>query len=284
MQEYDRTSKWLIGHHGDAILRLAGIRDLVAWRPLQAELVQPRQLPDGLIEATRAGGAEPDLFVLELATYPDARLLEQMLRDMTLVYLDRRRLPEVLVLVLHPKGQLRASEATELRSPLGWTRWGVGWRVVELWTVPAEDLLATGDVGAIPWVPLSRFKGPPEPILRECRERIDRQAPADERENLLAVTQVLTGLRYNDPRLLMILGGEDAMIESPVLQEFEAKVMRREIVRLLEKVLQTRFEAVPPEVATALRGIVDPAKLDELVELALRCPDLDAFRAQLLEA
>ena len=47
MQEYDRTSKWLIQHHGDSILRLAGIEDLVSWRPLQAELVQPRQLPDG---------------------------------------------------------------------------------------------------------------------------------------------------------------------------------------------------------------------------------------------
>jgi hypothetical protein len=51
MQEYDRSSKWLIQHHGDSILRLAGIRDIDSWRPLQAELVQPRQLPDGLIES-----------------------------------------------------------------------------------------------------------------------------------------------------------------------------------------------------------------------------------------
>ena len=70
MQEYDRTSKWLIQHHGDSILRLAGVDDLVSWRPLQAELVQPRQLPDGMIEAFRAGRIEPDVFVLELATYP----------------------------------------------------------------------------------------------------------------------------------------------------------------------------------------------------------------------
>ena len=45
MHDYDRTSKWLIQHHGDAILRLAGLRDLASWRPLQAEVVQPRQLP-----------------------------------------------------------------------------------------------------------------------------------------------------------------------------------------------------------------------------------------------
>jgi hypothetical protein len=79
MQDYDRTSKWLIQHHGDSILRIAGVRDLVSWRPLQAELVQPRQLPDGLIEARHAGQAEPRLYVLEPATYPDERLLEQVL-------------------------------------------------------------------------------------------------------------------------------------------------------------------------------------------------------------
>jgi hypothetical protein len=30
MQEYDRTSKWLIQHHGDSILRIAGVRNLVS--------------------------------------------------------------------------------------------------------------------------------------------------------------------------------------------------------------------------------------------------------------
>jgi len=50
MHEYDKSSKWLIEHHGDSILRLAGVRDIVASVPLQAELVQSRRLPDGLIE------------------------------------------------------------------------------------------------------------------------------------------------------------------------------------------------------------------------------------------
>jgi hypothetical protein len=55
LQGYDKSSKWLIQHHGDSILRLAGIRDIESWKPLQAELVQPRQLPDGLIEAQLRG-------------------------------------------------------------------------------------------------------------------------------------------------------------------------------------------------------------------------------------
>ena len=281
-QDYDRTSKWLIQHHGDAILRLAGVDDLASWRPLQAELVQPRQLPDGLVEARRAGRDEPDYYILEIATYPDARLLEQVLRDLTLVYLDRRVLPEVLVLVLHPKGKLKAGETQELRSPRGWTRWQASWRVVELWTVPAEELLAADDVGVIPWVPLSRFSGPPAPILRRCRARIDREAPAEERANLLAVTQVLTRLRYNDRRLLTILGGETAMIESPLLREFEAKTEQKTMRKAILRGIEARFGPIPPEVTAALQAVEDGAKLDELFDLALGCPDLDSFRARLM--
>ena len=61
-----------------------------------------------------------------------------------------------------------------------------------------------------------RFSGSAAP-------RIDQQADTLERENLLAVTQVLAGLRYNDPGLFQILGGRKAMIESPVLQELKAE-------------------------------------------------------------
>ena len=72
----------------------------------------------------------------------------------------------------------------------------------------------------------SHFDGPPEPLLRTCRDRIDREAPADERENLLAVTQLLARLRYNDSRLFELFGGRQAMIESPVLQELKAEWTR----------------------------------------------------------
>jgi hypothetical protein len=72
--EFDRGGKWLIQHHGDSILRLARVPEIFTWRPLQAEVVQPRQLPDGLLEVQFKGLADPDLFILELATYPEARL------------------------------------------------------------------------------------------------------------------------------------------------------------------------------------------------------------------
>src|SRR5262245_18047994 len=116
MQEYDKSSKWLIQHHGNSILHLAGVRDIVPWRPLQAGLVQPRRLPDGLIEVWRRGRATTGLFIVEISTYPYARLAQQATRDAMLVYLDREILPEVLVLVLHSQGNQQAAGGLTLQS------------------------------------------------------------------------------------------------------------------------------------------------------------------------
>jgi hypothetical protein len=124
---------------------------------------------------------------------------------------------------------------------------------------------------------LSHFDGPPEPLLRQCRERIDQQAMPDERANLLAVTQVMTGLRYDDPRLLTIFGGSQAMIESPVLQRLIAETRRKDILAFLA----ARFGPPAEDLRAALQIIEDETKLDELVESAASCPDLEAFRARI---
>src|SRR5438105_7118541 len=181
MADYDRSSKWLIQHYGDAILRLAGVRDVVRWRAVHSELVQPGQLPDGLIEAERAGKPEPTPFVIEIATYPERRLEEQLLRDTLLVVLARRTVPSVVAVILRPKGRLRVAESVSLASPDGLTRVDVHWRIVELWKVPAEELLAAGDPGLMPWVPLARSDEPPRVVLRRCREVIDTVPSEEER-------------------------------------------------------------------------------------------------------
>jgi hypothetical protein len=274
---YDRSSKWLIERRGNAILYLGGIRGIQSWRSLQADVVQPRRLPDGLLEVYLHGRQDPDLYLVEIATYPENRVSTQILEDTLLVLLNRRIVPEALTLVLRPRGNLRVTGTHDLASRQGWTKLQITWRVVELWTVPAEELLAGNDVGLIPWVPLTQFQGPPEPILEECRRRIDQQAPADERANFLAVTEVLTGLRYNEPGLLSIFGGSQIMIESPLIQELMAQRMHKAILRFLSG----RFGSVPLDIQTTLQSIQDDARLDELVEWAARCPDLDAFRIRL---
>ncbi len=274
---YDRSSKWLIEHHGAALLRLGGISVVQSCRALQAELVQPRQLPDGLLEVKLTDQADSVIFLVEISTYSERRLLDQVIRDLALVFLDRNEVPEVLTVVLQPKGQYRVASPHELASRLGWSRLQFSWRLVELWELSAADLLAANDVGLVPWVPLTKFDELPEAVLRKCRKRIDAQAATGEHANLLAVTQVLTRLRYNEPGLLAILGGKQIMIESPLIQELVAERAQKAILL----VLQDRFGTVPPEIISALQPVQDEKKLDELVVWASRCPDLEAFRKRL---
>jgi hypothetical protein len=82
-------------------------------------------------------------------------------------------------------------------------------------------------------------------IVRQCRARIDQDAPPHEHENLLAVTQFLTRLRYHDPKLFQLLGGRKAMIESPLLEELKAEwtreVARETSRKNILKCLEARF-------------------------------------------
>jgi hypothetical protein len=278
----DRSAKWLLEHHGDSALRLGGVSGFSSWKPVQTDLVHPQQLPDGLLEAQFPGESAPDLFVIEVATYPEGRAEEQALRDASIVFLDRRVVPEVIVLVLHPTGNLRVTDAREEASRLGRTRLGGRWTVIELWTLSAKQLLATRDVGLVPWVTLAESTQPPETLLVQCRDIIAQLAPAQEQKNLLAVAQVMASLRYNDPALLAILGGKQAMIESPVLiellQERERDTRQADILAILEE----RFGPVPEDLAAQIRTIQDLQRLQRLHRLAVICPSLDAFRAALI--
>jgi hypothetical protein len=276
-QEWDKTSKWLVQHHGRSLLYLGGARGVLRCRALQAEVVQPRRLPDGLLEVYFRGSDAASYVIAEIATYPERRALKQAMDDLLLVHQARGGVPDLLTVVLRPKGRFRIDGAFEQQSRLGWSSIATRWKVVELWNVPAEELLAANDVGLVPWLPLTQFSGPPEGLIRECRKRIDQQAPASEHENLLAVTQVLTRLRFLVPELMALLGGERVMIESPLIQELVAKTGQDYILA----VLQERFGDVPPVMQGQLRKVVRERQLRTLHKRALKCPDLEAFRAYL---
>ncbi len=202
-----------------------------------------------------------------------------------LIYLVRGVVPEVITLILRPQGRKPVPRELVIRSEEGTTSIRVEWKVIELWKVPAAELLAAGDIGLIPLVPLSLLDRPVEAILDECRERIHRDAPGDELENLLAVTHIFAGLEYNDPRLFEKLGGTMALLKSgsPLIQgiidDAIATGRRDDVITILA----ARFG---PE-AGALRADlkkVDDAGLKELLAIAATCPDLASFREQVCAA
>jgi hypothetical protein len=71
-------------------------------------------------------------WLLEVVTYPDARAVEQVVRNLALVLLDRELVPEALVLFLRAGGNAEAAGGALLQSRQGWTQWPLSWRVVKL--------------------------------------------------------------------------------------------------------------------------------------------------------
>jgi hypothetical protein len=187
-------------------------------------------------------------------------------------------LPELLIVVLQPGRRSHVPLRYVQRSRLGWSSLAGAWKVVELWTLVAERLLAAGDVGVVPWVPLMRFGGPPEELLERCRERIEAQAHANDRANLLAVSQVLAQLKFPQPEMLALLGGSEVMIESPLINELLAKKGQEYILGVLKR----RFQKVPGDIATRLQPVVKDKELKQLLFFATDCPSLEAFRERLL--
>jgi len=284
-QDKDRTGKWLLAHHGDAILRLGGVTGFSSWKPLQAETVAPRRLPDGLIEVRFPGEATPVLVLVEIETYPDADNDRQVLDDLMVLALDRGAVPEVVSLVLKPKGNLTTTGQSERFGPRGRTRVSGSWPVVRLWELSADDLLAMNDPGVIPWVPLTKTDAAPDQLMATCRERIQAVADPTDRAGLLVVTQILAGLAFPGRKFLDLFGGPEAMIESPVLDEVKEILRKRYVADAfrdgIRANLEARFGSAPEDRIAPLGTINDEARLKGLLKLAATCPDLDTFVAGL---
>lgn len=285
MFEYDKSGKWYIRHHGDSILRIFGVRDIAAWTASQAELVLPRQLPDGVLSVVEHGRTEPDIYILEIAAYPDARVPSQAVRDAAAGLLERGFLPEVLVLFLHEKGNVPAADSIELRSRKGFTKMNVSWRAIKLWELPAEELLALGDVALLPWVPLAKLSGPPETIVSQCKARIDLEVPPPDRHTLLTVAQFLLKLRYDEGPLLeslrKLLGGHEAMIQSPLYQEIVEEAKSEAMQQAILDLLEDRYGPEAKDLEAQLKAVAFD-RLRELHKLAARGRSLASFRKRLL--
>jgi hypothetical protein len=273
----DRSGKWLIEHHGDGLLRLGGVYGFRSWRATPTDVVLPKQAPDGLLEVFFPDQPHADLVLIEIETYPLSDHAQQVLDDLTLVLGARGVLPEVISLILRPRGQLRVAGHHERVSRLGHSRVEFRWTVVELWTLAAADLLAVNDVGLIPLVPLTRFDAPPAALIEECRQRIEQQAPPGKQDNLLALTHVMTGLAYNDSSLLSLLLRNRTMIESPIIDSWRAEGAQH----MIRKVLEARFGPIPADIAVQLKSVKDEERLGELNCAAAFCSDLEAFWAKL---
>lgn len=277
-QRFDIGSKWLLHNQGKGAALVGGLKDVRRCDPMAGEIIQNRRYPDGLLQAFLGDDPKPHHLLIEIATYSERRALKQALDDLTLAYSALGHLPELLFLVLRPKGRFCIGDTHAIQSRLGLSRLQVQWRTVELWTLSAEHFLAEADVGVMPWVPLMHFDGPAESLLERCADRIEQEAQPQQRTDLLVIAQVMAELHYPQLDLLGIFGGQKMIVESPLIQ----KAIAGRIQALILAVLKDRFKAIPRDVAKLLRDELDEKKLVSLNILAGKCPDIESFRDAIL--
>jgi len=297
-QDKDRASKWLIANHGDSILRLAGIAGFAEWKAIVPETVAPRRLPDGLLEVRFRDRSDPSLVLVEVETYPASDVDPQTFEDILIVRLEKRRLPEVVCVVLKQRGHVAVNGHVGETSAGGLTRLAADWRVVRLWELEADDLLASGDIGLVPWAPLARTDRPPLDLLTACRDRIDRVPDDRDREGLLAAASILSELAFPRSDSFNFFGGLAKMIESPVwdqvreaMKEHYHKVWKEEgraegrmLVYREETLadLGERFGPVAADVADRVNALTDEPRLRKLRKLARTAPTLADFVTELI--
>jgi hypothetical protein len=295
-QDKDRSAKWLIANHGDSILKLAGLTGFTSWRAVETETVAPRRLPDGLLEVQFADSDKPTLVLIEIETYPDRTADRQVFDDLMLIALERRVIPEVVSVVLRPKGNVQLAGGVERASPRGTTQLTGAWPVVRLWDLSDEELLQFNDVGLVPWLPLTQTARKPEEVLDVCWDRIAAVPDATKRESLLSVTVILASLVFDGALLRSFFGGRD-VVEFPIIEEAKEMVRKKVEAETRVKVeaettlrlsredvlfaLDIRFGPVPPDVASRVNELTDLARLKSLHRAAIVCPGLDDFRAEL---
>jgi hypothetical protein len=149
----------------------------------------------------------------------------------------------------------------------------------------AEDLLAENDVGLIPWVPLTSLDRPGPDVLADCRDRILRDASADRREGLLAVTKIMADLAGLQGDIMGVMRDPVELFDSPwgrkALAVYEQRVRAEVLSESIWNVLSTRFESVPEELHREVAALRDVSRLDDLHRWSVVCPDLASFRARL---
>ena len=279
--QYDKGGKWLIEHHADSILKLAGIGPIRSWKALPGEVVQSRQLPDGMVEVLLEGRNDPILCLIEINTYAYSRVPNELFDDIALTFLNRRVVPEVIALTLSDRGNVRIAPEARYTSPLGTSRIEAGWHVVNLWELNAADFLPLTDPGLAPWISLMRIDGPPEPVLQQCKDVIEAKTSGGEQENIRFVTEILAGLRFDKAMLRRLFRKGSPMFESPVLIELLEERDVKTLQGLLLKKIERRYGTVPPDISATLRLVTDPPRLESILDAVYASTSLDNFRTQL---
>lgn len=303
-QDKDKVGKWLLSAKGDSILHLAGVTGFTSWKSVQSELVAPRRLPDGIIEATFPGEEKPRLYLIELESYADNSVDPQVFEDILLVRLEKKVIPEVICVVLKPKGNVTVKGSRREVSTGGSVELSARWTVIEMWHQELDELLDRHDAGLVPLAALARFDGTIEERVRRCFEEIRRTTTPEDQEQVIVATSVFLQLFAGDDSLLFLLR-RLMLLDDPAIRKAAETLFGETVHELAEeiarsivttevettkieqgrqavlRILEARFGVVPETVRARVGRIARLDRLNELISTAATCPDWTAFEMPL---
>jgi hypothetical protein len=278
MPSYDRGFK-IVAHAAGR--RLAGMARVVCsrWRPIVSEVQAVERFADRAFRA--AHGRDEFVVYMEAYTYWEKDIPWSVLAKSGLLS-EREHVPTVsVVFFLHPDGYRPLDGGNFRLAALGGPTQQVWVREVRLWE-EIPDASWESVPGLMALYPLCRHGKTPRQAVRHAAAAIAKApASARQRADLLTVLGIFGRLAYPDLDTFALIGREQ-MKESPAYREImdEGRVEERRADILIS--LEERFGAEAAEQVRAdLQTIEDRTRLERLMRLSVRCPDLAAFREAL---
>ncbi len=217
---FDATTKHLIEVDPLAWLRLAELPG-TAVKLIDADLSTVTSAADRVLHVEEP---EPYLAHFELQSSRLADLDEREMRTAAMLHYQHGLPVETVVILLRREADGPASSGQAgFRSPSGWTEMKFKYRVLRVWELPVESLLA-GALATLPLAPLASVSPEALPsIVTRMEDRVRQEASPAEAGIIWTATYVLMGLRYDRDLVHHLLKGVRGMEESVTYQEIIEK-------------------------------------------------------------
>lgn len=260
---FDVATKQLVEADPLAWLRFVGLPGEAA-ELVDADLATVVADADRILRVTK-----PDYLAhLELQAAYKVDMGDRTLLYNVLAYYKYRQTVESVVLLLR-----READGPALSGQVEYGSLRFGYRVVRIWERSPEEVLRA-PLALLPLTPLTNVSAYDLPgIVQRMEERIDAEAPVEERGLLWTTTFLLMGLNYNPEFSRQLLKGVLEMKESStyqsILEEGEEKGRIEEARRILLILGSKRFGEADAQTQAALTKITSQQQLEQLAARVL---------------
>jgi hypothetical protein len=274
MAEFDHGFKVISRQAGRELARLAGVT-CRSWEVVESTLqVTTERLADRVFRAQQ--GRARFLVYMEFYTTWNPDALWNALGKSGLLS-EQEKLPTwCLLFVLKRKGYRSHGGSFQLKA--------AGQPTQQLWfkEVPLWDQVPQPWWEEVPGLmslyPLCKHSQPPRQAITHAVTAIEgRELSTIEKADYLSLLDIFGELAF--PRLdIGQIIGREKMKGSRFAQDFMGEGKRDAILRIL----RARFGEVNPEAVEAINTVEDIGRLDDLIDMAVRCSRLQDFRDVLL--